>query len=53
MKPIDRYRQVQAMREDAQFQSDMNSPDAGVFFLKVLLAVVLWVIVLAMFGLLP
>ncbi len=53
MKPIDRYRQVQNMREDADFQDEVNSDDAGMFFLKVTLALIFWVAVLELLGVIP
>ncbi len=53
MKPIDRYRQIQARKEDADFQDEVNSDDAGMFFLKVTLALIFWVAVLELLGVIP
>lgn len=53
MKPIDRYKQVQAMRNTVHPIHECDDLSAGVFFARVVILVVLVVLLLDWVGMFP
>jgi hypothetical protein len=52
MRPIDRYRQIQNMKEDAKF-NEFNDDDAAFFFMRVFLGFCFWAAILYALGIMP